>query len=126
MPSVLKSFKRRIYPTRAQQRALEPWFGAARWVWNETLAIRSEGYRHWGLRLTGVDLSRWLTQWKKTPGHEWLAQVPSPCYPQLLRNQDRAFANFFARRARYPRRKRRGTAAALRFQDVSASGWEKR
>src|SRR4051794_5082740 len=118
MPSVLKSFKRRIYPTRAQQRALEQWFGAARWGWNETLAIRSEGDRHCGLRLTGVDLSRWLTQWKKPPGPEWLGEVPATCSTQLLRTKDRAFPNSFPRRARYPRRKRRGTAAALRFQDV--------
>ena len=123
MPSVSRSYKRRIYPTRTQRCALEQWFGAARWVWNETLAIRSEGYRHCALRLTGVELSRWLTQWKKTPGHEWLTEVPATCLVQVLRDQDRAFGNFFAKRAKYPRRKRRGTAAALRFQDVSVTGW---
>jgi putative transposase len=113
MPSVCRAFKRRIYPTAAQESELQRWFAAARWVWNETLAIRSEGYRHCGLRLTGVDLSRWLTQWKKTVGHEWLAHVPRTCYTQLLRDQDRAFSNFFAKRAKYPRPKRRGTARSV-------------
>jgi putative transposase len=35
-----------------------------------------------------------------------------------LRDQDAAFRNFFARRARYPKFKRRSAAASLRFQDA--------
>jgi len=45
----------------------------------------------------------WLTQWKQTPGHTWLADVPATCLTQCLRDQDRAFGNFFAHRARYQR-----------------------
>lgn len=82
------------------------------------LEIRSAAYRECGLRLTGNDLSRWLTLWKRTPGHEWLANVPARCLTQCLRDQDRAFANFCAKRAKYPRFKCRGTLRSLRFQDV--------
>jgi putative transposase len=38
-----------------------------------------------------------------------------------LRDQDAAFRNFFAARARYPRFKRRSTAGRLRFQGVGAA-----
>jgi putative transposase len=94
------------------------WLGAARWLWNRALEIRCEAYRERGLTLTGNDISRWLTQWKRTPGHEWLAQVPATCLTQCLRDQDAAFRNFFARRARYPRFKGKSACGSLRFQDV--------
>lgn len=100
---------------------LDQWFGASRWLWNTALGIRSEAYRHCGLKLTGIDLSKWLTQWKRTAGHEWLAGVPATCLTQTLRDQDRAFSNFFAKRARYPRFKAKRTGGALRFQDVGCA-----
>src|SRR6266404_3547477 len=112
MRSVTRSYRIRAYPKGAQRRLLERWFGASRWLWNTALEIRSEAYRACGLKLTGYDLSRWLTQWKRTPGHEWLATVPATCLTQCLRNQDAAFRNFFARRARYPRFKRKSAVTA--------------
>jgi putative transposase len=121
MRSVTRSYRIRACPNGAQRRLLECWFGAARWLWNTALGIRSEAYRVCGLKLTGDDLSRWLTQWKRTPGHEWLAAVPATCLSQCLRDQDAAFRNFFARRARYPRFKRKSAAASLRFQDAGAA-----
>ena len=95
--------------------------GATRWLWNTALGIRCEAYRECGLTLTGNDISRWLTRWKRTPGHEWLAQVPATCLTQCLRDQDAAFHNFFARRARYPRFKGKSTSGSLRFQGLGAA-----
>lgn len=99
---------------------IDRWCGAVRWLWNTSLGIRSEAYRECQLSLTGVDISRWLTQWKRTPDHTWLADVPATCLTQCLRDQDRAFANFFAHRARYPKFKSRRAGGSLRFQGV---GW---
>jgi putative transposase len=119
--SITRSYRIRAYPNGAQRRLLERWFGASRWLWNTTLGIRSEAYRACGLTLAGNDLSRWLTQWKRTAGHEWLAAVPATCLTQCLRDQDAAFRNFSARRAGYPKFKRRSAAASLRFQGVGAA-----
>ena len=121
MRRITRSYRIRAYPNGAQRRLLERWFGASRWLWNTALGIRSEAYRVCGLNLTGDDLSRWLTQWKRTAGQEWLAAVPATCLTQCLRDQDAAFRNFFARRARYPKFKRRRAAASLRFQDAGTA-----
>ena len=121
MKSFTRSYRIRAYPNGAQRRLLSRWLGATRWLWNTTLEIRSEAHRECGLRLTWEDLSRWLTQWKRTPGHEWLAEVPATCLTQCLRDQDTAFGNFFAHRARYPRFKRKSISGSLRFQDVGRS-----
>ena len=96
MTSITRGYRIRAYPNGAQRRLLERWFGASRWLWNTMLAIRSEAYRLFGLNLSGDDLSRWLTQWKRTAGHEWLATVPATCLTQCLRDQDTALGNFFA------------------------------
>jgi putative transposase len=98
--------------------------GACRWLKGHALDLRSSAHRLYGLKLTGVDVSRMVTGWKKTPGHEWLAEVPATCLTQALRDQDRAFSNFLAGRAKYPKRPRRGHRESLRFQDVSVAKWE--
>src|SRR6202047_5188559 len=121
MRSVTRSYRIRAYPNGVQRRLLGRWFGATRWLWNTTLGIRSEAYRVCGVNLTGDDLSRWLTQWKRTPGHEWLATVPATCLTQCLRDQDAAFRNFFARRTRYPKFKRKTASASLRFQGAGTA-----
>jgi putative transposase len=97
LTTVRRGYRIRVYPSAAQRQMLNRSFGAVRWLWNTTLSIRSEGYRCAGLRLWGVELSRWLTQWKKTPGTQWLAEIPATCLTQCLRDQDRTFANFFAK-----------------------------
>ena len=121
MHRVTRSYRIRAYPNGAQRRLLDRWFGATRWLWNTALDIRSEAYRTSGLTLTGVDLSRWLTCWKRTAGHEWLAEIPATVFTQCLRDQDRAFANFFAHRARYPRFKRKHSRRRVRLQRIGAA-----
>jgi putative transposase len=129
MATVSKSCRIRAYPNGAQQRLLDRWFGAARWLWNTALEIRSAAYQELGLSLNGNDISKWLTQWRSTPGYEWLEAVPATCLRQALRDQDTAFANFFGdlkkpakeRRFFYPSSKPKRTSGSLRFQDVGGA-----
>jgi putative transposase len=121
MRRITRSYRIRSYPNGAQRRLRDRWFGAYRWLWNTALEIRTAAYRECGLKLTGNDISRWLTQWKRTEGHEWLEAVPATCLTQCLRDQDTAFRNYFAGRAHYPNFKRKGSAGSLRFQDVGAA-----
>ena len=125
MATAIKGFRIRAYPTGYQQRLAARWIGAAGWLKNEALGIRSEAFRHFGLKLTGNDISKWLTGWKRLPGHEWLAETPATCLIQALRDLDAAFQNFFEGRARYPRRRKKRLAGSIRFQDVSAAAWAK-
>jgi putative transposase len=121
MRRITRSYRIRTYPNGAQRRLRDRWFGAYRWLWNTALEIRTEAYRECGLKLTGNDISRWLTQWKRTEGHEWLGAVPATCLTQCLRDQDTAFRNYFAGRAHYPKFKRKGSAGSLRFQGAGTA-----
>jgi putative transposase len=124
MRTITRSYRIRSYPNGAQRRLRDRWFGAYRWLWNTALEIRTAAYRECGLTLTGNDISSWLTQWKRTEGHEWLKVVPATCLTQCLRDQGSAFRNFFAGHAQYPKFKRKGSAGSLRFQDAGAA-WKR-
>jgi putative transposase len=111
-----KSHKFRIEPTAAQRAQLAVEFGHARWAWNTCLAWRIAAYRLDGESLTGVDFSRDLTWLKGFPGYEWLNDATAGVLVQKLRDQDRAFANFFAGRAKFPSFKKKSHAQSIRYQ----------
>lgn len=112
---IQKSYKFRVYPTVAQVQHLAREFGCARWAWNTCLAWRSDAYRR-GEKVTAVDFSRELTQLKKLETYAWLNEVSSGTLVQKLRDQDRAFVNFLAKRAKYPKFKRRSHTQSVRYQ----------
>ena len=113
---IQRAHKLRFYPSTDQRRRLDAYFGAARWTWNRALECRSKAYRRRGETVTGTDFSRLLTQLKQTARYGWLRETPSTVLTQKLRDQDRAFANSFAGRAKHPRFRKRRTAQSVRFQ----------
>lgn len=113
---IQRSYQFRFYPTRTQVALLGRYFGATRWVWNTSLAWRSVAYKIDSDRLTATDFSRELTWLKTIEPYQWLREVPATVLCQTLRDQDRAFSNFFGKRARHPRFKKRRHAATVRFQ----------
>ena len=113
---VQRAHKLRLYPTAEQCRRLDAYFGAARWVWNRALEFRSKTYRRRGESVTGVDFSRLLTRLKHTSRYAWLRETPSTVLTQKLRDQDRAFRNFFDARAGYPKFRKRRAEQSIRFQ----------
>lgn len=113
---IQRSYQFRFYPTHTQTALLGRYFGASRWVWNASLAWRSVAYKTDGDRVTAINFSRELTWLKTLDPYQWLKEVPAMVLIQTLRDQDRAFSNFFEKRARYPRFKKRRHAATVRFQ----------
>ncbi|CAM5659613.1 Transposase OS=Streptomyces griseorubiginosus OX=67304 GN=AQJ54_19530 PE=3 SV=1 [Streptomyces griseorubiginosus] len=64
-----------------------------------------------------------LTQWKKTEQLAFLTEVSSVPLQQALRHLQTAFANFFAKRAKYPRYKSRKKSRASAKYTRSAFTW---
>lgn len=128
MPATVRAFRVRAYPNGAQIRILNQWYGSVRWLWNWSLDMRTKAYQRRKESLTSVAISRKLTKLKTVPKFSWLAKVPATCLTQCLRDQDRAFVNFFRRvkageTPGYPRFKARQMNGSLRFQDVSEVKW---
>ncbi|MFD4462131.1 RNA-guided endonuclease InsQ/TnpB family protein [Nocardia sp. NPDC058480] len=84
----------RLYPTVGQQQSLAQAFGCARVVFNDALAIRQQAFRE-GRRVTDAELSKLLTESKKTPQRLWLAEVSAVVLQQALADLNTAYRNFF-------------------------------
>ncbi|ABA57686.1 Transposase, IS605 OrfB [Nitrosococcus oceani ATCC 19707] len=109
------AYKFRFYPTPTQKRQLALEFGHARYVWNWALETRTKAYQAQGESSNTISLSRQLTALKKTQC-PWLSEATASCHTQKLRDQDTAFRNFFAGRAKYPRFKKRHHTQSVRYQ----------
>ena len=55
------------------------------------------------------------TEWKNHPGSQWLTESPSQALQQSLKDMERAYPNFFAKRAEPPRFKKKGRRDSFRF-----------
>jgi putative transposase len=114
------SYRAEIRPTPRQRQALLQHAGNARWAYNWGLRQHREAYEQWvgegkPKKWEGwpnaISLHRDLNALKKVDpedgGVPWMYEA-SKCAPQeALRDLDRAFRNFLAGRARYPRFKSR-------------------
>ncbi|MGB5714802.1 MAG: RNA-guided endonuclease TnpB family protein [Waterburya sp.] len=121
---VERAYKYRFYPTSEQENLLRRTMGCVRLVYNKALSAKTEG---WYLRQERVDYkqtSSLLTGWKKTEDLDFLNEVSCVPLQQCLRHLQKAFANFWGKRAKYPnfKAKRNGgsaefTKSAFKFRD---------
>ncbi|MFF7928805.1 RNA-guided endonuclease InsQ/TnpB family protein [Streptomyces mirabilis] len=121
---VKRAYRYRFCPADAQAAELSRTFGCVRKVYNMALAARTEAWTRQE-RVNYNQTSAMLTAWKKTGELAYLNEVSSVPLQQALRHLQTAFANFFGKRARYPRFKSRKksrksaeyTTSAFRFRD---------
>ena len=111
---VKRAYKYRFYPTPEQVGLLNRTFGSVRYVYNRALAERSRAWTQEHKRVTFAETCRMLTAWKSDPGTAWLYEVSNVALQQGLQHLQNAYANFWAKRARYPgfKSKRKSRASA--------------
>ena len=115
LPEIERAYRMRCYPTARQRRVLARLFGASRFVWNWALERRRSAYRCEKTRLNWVALSQEFTQLRRLPETRWLSELPREPFNQVLRDLEKAYENFFARRARHPRFHGRRHRRSVRF-----------
>ena len=93
----------KLEPTPSQIQKLYQQAGSRRFVYNWALARRDAHYKATGEGLTLAGLCLELTQLKKQEDRLWLRDVDSQMLQQALKDLDKAFQNFFAKRGRFPK-----------------------
>lgn len=118
------AYKYRFYPTTEQENLLRRTMGCVRLVYNKALSAKTEGWYQRQERIDYKQTSSLLTGWKKTEDLDFLNEVSCVPLQQCLRHLQKAFANFWGKRAKYPRfkAKRNGgsaefTKSAFKFRD---------
>ena len=100
-----RAFKERFYPTPEQETLLAQSFGCGRFDYNNTLRFRTDAYYKDGQSIPHSEAEQCLVSLKKD--FPFLADVSSVILQQTLRDQQEAFKNFWAGRAKCPKLKKR-------------------
>lgn len=107
--------KYRIYPNAQQRSKLAVQFGHARFVYNATLAVRKKHYKETGKGLSkSVSIKR-IVSLKADVDTEFLKEADSQVLQQKAIDLDRAYVNFFEKRARYPKFKKKHGKQSIRY-----------
>jgi len=113
----LQAYKFELMPTGEQARKMRRFAGACRFVYNKALALQQERYTAGEKKLGYPGLCKLLTRWRNSAQTPWLADAPVHPSQQALKDLERAYTNFFEKRADFPRFKRKGIGDSLRFPD---------
>ncbi len=121
---VKRAYKYRFYPLPEQAEELARTFGCVRKVYNLALAARTEAWYQRQERVSYVQTSALLTQWKRQDDMAFLRDVSSVPLQQALRHLQGAFAAFWEKRAAYPRFKSRKRSRQSAEYTRSAFRWQ--
>ena len=113
----LQAFKYELRPNGQQQRQMRRFAGSCRFVFNKALALQKERYEQGQKKLGYAGLCKLLTEWRGSGETSWLKDAPVHPLQQTLKDLERAYANFFAQRAAFPRFKKKGQHDSLRYPD---------
>lgn len=120
---MIKATKVRLYPTPEQQQALAVQFGCARYVYNRALEIKSTAWKQSQESISCFTIKSMLRQWKSEPETAWLKDADSQVLQESVRNLDKAYKNFFEKRARYPKFKKKYGRQSIAYpQRVTIDG----
>lgn len=114
-----RAYQYRFYPTPEQESLLRRTIGCCRFVYNRALAIRQEAWAQRSEKISGFDLMRKLTMWKKEEETQWLKEVSSVPLQQAINNLEIAYQNFFAKRAKHPTFKKKSSGGSCRFTEFA-------
>ena len=97
----MKSLKIRLYPTKEQEVLFRKFIGAERYIYNWGLSLNNELYKAKKKKYSANDLGKMLTQHKKEC--LWLNEISNATLKESIRNLDKAYTNFYKKRAELPK-----------------------
>ena len=112
MRKLLKSFKTEINPTAEQKNKINRTIGVCRFVYNFYLAHNREIFEQENRFVSGYDFSIWLNNdfIPDNPEFVWIKEVSSKSVKQSIMNAQKAFKNFFDKKANFPKWKKKNNS----------------
>ena len=108
-----QAYKFQLKANLSQTRQMRRFAGACRFVFNQALALQKANYEAGNKKLSYADLCAELLTLKLS--NPWLGESPSQTLQQSLKDLERSYTNFFAKRADFPRFKKKGLSSSFRF-----------
>lgn len=114
----LQAFRFELQPNGEQARSMRRFAGSCRFVFNKALAMQKAIHEGGEKKLGYAGLCKTLTEWRNSAETAWLADAPVHPLQQTLKDLERAYTNFFAKRADFPRFKKKGQHDSFRYPDA--------
>lgn len=111
----LQAYKFQLQPKAAQASKMGRFAGCCRFIWNKALALEKEAHESESKRNGYNELAGLLCGWKREEETAFLSEAHSQVLQQTLKDLDRAYVNFFQKRAEAPRFKKKGVHDAFRY-----------
>jgi putative transposase len=113
----LQAFKYELIANGAQERSMRQFAGACRFVYNKALALQQTSHQSGEKFIGYVAMAKMLTAWRNGSETPWLKDAPVHPLQHALKDLERAYKNFFAKRAAFPRFKKKGGGDSFRYPD---------
>lgn len=113
----LQAFKFELRPNGEQLRDMRRFAGSCRFVYNRALALQKENYEVGSKFIGYAAMAANLPVWKREPDTAWLKDTPAQALQHALKDLERAYKNFFAKRTDFPRFKRKGSGDSFRYPE---------
>lgn len=113
----LQAYRYELIPSGEQKRQMGCFAGSCRFVYNKALALQKERHEKGEKKFGYAGLCKLLTDWRNGTDTPWLKEAPTHPLQQALKNLERAYTNFFAKRAEFPRFKKKGQGESFRYPD---------
>ena len=113
----LQAFKYELMPNGEQQRDMRRFAGSCRFAYNKALALQKQNHEAGNKYIGYVPMAANLPIWKREPDTVWLKETPSQALQHALKDLDKAYSNFFAKRADFPRFKKKGCGDSFRYPE---------
>jgi putative transposase len=113
----LQAYKYELMPDGEQERDMRRFAGSCRFVYNKALALQKENHEAGNKFIGYVPMAKHLTNWRNGLDTPWLKDAP--CHPlqHAVKDLEKAYKNFFAKRADFPRFKKKGMGDSFRYPD---------
>jgi len=92
---MIKGFRVQILPNEHQQKEIIKFCNAARYAYNWAIATEEENYNNGGKFVSGYDLTKLFTQFKKQEGNKWLKEISGRALKVAILNATVAYERFF-------------------------------
>jgi putative transposase len=90
---MIRTFKRKLIPTKAQAQRMASWIGACRVVYNLGLEIKRAAYKNQGRSISAFELMKQLPDLKQE--YPWIKDVPSGSLQAVMERLDKSYQTFF-------------------------------
>jgi putative transposase len=114
---LLQSFRYELFHNGEKESSMRKFGGACRYVFNKALEIQMANHEAGHKFISYETMAKQLTEWRNCEETSWLYDAPCHSLQHALKDLDRAFKNFFAKRANFPRFKKKGQKFSFRYPD---------